>query len=828
MSPRAKRILLILGGATLVALVGGRTVADFYVDALWFGHLGYGDVFRTVFWTRLAVHAAAGFLAAAFCFVNLTGLVRFAPALQVRRRRYANLEFAEAIPTRFWVSTAAAVSLFFGAWTGRWLARGYALDLLAWLNAIEWGIADPIFGRDLSFYVFDLPAYSALHAFAALVVLGTAALSLITHALGGGIRLSAGRLTVSHEARAHFTLFLAWAFLLVAWGYALGLYGLLSSGRSPTDALGYTDASVRIAGHRALIGVSALAAAAAIASVWKRTGMWAVAAAAAWLLAVAVVDHAWPAAVQKLRVDPNELALERPYIKINMEFTRRAYGLDAIERDFFPYTPDARPEPAAVDAAVNGLLLWDAPSLKAVYDQFHGLATYYSFPSVDFDRYGEPQRPELVAVAVREVDTRRVAPETLTWQNLHASPTYARGVGLVMSAASRAGPTGEPIEYVSGLPPVVAPGAPPGVSLERPEVYFGERTGTFVLYAPPPEAAGPEPLGVELRSWFRRLALAWAFQDEKLLLSAAARGRNRILFHRQIGERLSRLFPFFVYDLTGEGAGVEAYPVLAGGRVQWIVEGYTVTPRFPLAQRGPGGIRYARNSVKATVDALTGAVHLYVADPADPIVRVYARLFPGALEPLDSMPADLRRHLRYPEAFLELQASMLLAYHVPGPDSLYHSIDVWDVARELYPGDEESRVQPTYRLTPDPAGGDAFAAFTSFTPRGRDNLRAYLVARGDPSAQPRVTLYNLPAEQILGPRQVEALIKQDPYISQQLNLWAQRGVAVTRGHLQVVPVDSGFLFVKPLYLAAQGSGAVPGLRRVIVAAGTRVAMGADL
>ncbi len=205
------------------------------------------------------------------------------------------------------------------------------------------------------------------------------------------------------------------------------------------------------------------------------------------------------------------------------------------------------------------------------------------------------------------------------------------------------------------------------------------------------------------------------------------------------------------------------------------------------------------------------------------------RIFPGVLSPLDAMPASLRSHLRYPAALLKVQGSMWLAYHVPGPDSLYHSIDVWDVAKELYPGDEETSVEPTYLLLPHPeTGRPEFVGFYSFTPRGRDNLRAFLVARGDAEANPRVRLYNLPAEQILGPRQVEALIKQDPFISQQLNLWAQRGVAVTRGHLLVVPVDSSFVYVKPLYLAAQGSGAVPGLRRVIVASGTRVAMGADL
>lgn len=823
---RTKRILIGAGIALLAALLGGRALADFYVDAVWFRHLGYEDVFLRTFWTRLLIHALAGFVAAAFCFLNLTRLFRRVPAFQVRRRRYGNLEIAEAIPARFWIAGAAGVSLLFGAWTGRFLARGHTFELLAWVHAVPWGVVDPVFGRDLSFYVFDLPAYSALHAYAVLALLGTAILSVITHLLGGSLRVADGRLYVAPEARVHLTLFLAWVFLLTAWGYALGLYEMLNSGRSPTDALGYTDAVTRIPGHRVMVVVSLLAAAAAFVSAWKRSGVWLLGGGGAVLFGIAFIDHAWPAAVQKLRVDPNELALERPYIAMNMEYTRRAYGLDGVARDFFPYRPDARPARAAVERAVSGLPLWDERSLKAVYDQFQGLATYYAFPSVDFDRYGPPESPELVAVAVREVDTTRVAPQALTWQNLHVSPTYAHGVGLVMSAASRAGPTGEPIDYVFGLPPAVSADAPAGVELIWPEVYFGRRTRAFVFYRPPGDER-PEPLGVELGSWFRRLALAWALEDKNLLLSEAARGGSRILYRRQIEERLARLFPFLDYAVRRDG--VEAYPVLAEGRIQWIVEAYTATRRFPLAQRGPGGVRYLRNSVKATVDALTGAVRFYVADPDDPMVKALDRIFPGVLLPLDSMPDVQRRHLRYPAGLLEVQGSMLLGYHVPGPDSLYHSIDVWDVAKELYPGDEESRVEPTYLLMPDPeTRRPEFVAFYSFTPRGRDNLRAFLLARGDPAADPRVTLYALPAEQILGPRQVEALIKQDPHISQQLNLWAQRGVAVTRGHLLVAPVDSGFVFVKPLYLAAQGTGAVPGLRRVIVAHGTQVAMGPDL
>ena len=832
MSPRTKRILVAAGVAFLAALLGGRALAGFYVDAVWFRHLGYEAVFYRVFWTRLLVHFAAGLLAAGFCFANLTGLFRMVPGLQVRRRRYANIEFAEAIPARLYVAGAGLVSILFGAWTGRFLA-GSTFEILAWLSAVPWDVSDPVFGRDLSFYVFDLPAYSALHTYAVLTLLGTAILSLVTHLLGGSIRVAEGRLSIAYETRVHLTLFVAWAFLLLAWGYALGLFGILNSGRGPTDALGYTDAATRIPGHRIMIVVSLLAAAAAFVAVWRRSGAWLTGGVAAVVFGVAFIGHAWPAAVQKLRVDPNELALERPYIGMNMEFTRRAYGLDRIASRFYPYRPEARPAASAVTAATRGLPLWDERSLKTVYDQFQGLATYYSFPSVHFDRYGPPDDPELVAVAVREVDTTRVAPQSLTWQNLHVGSTYTRGVGLVMSAASRAGPTGEPIDYVYGLPPVVAAGAPGGVELTQPEIYFGERTRAFVLYRPAgarEEAVadeGPEPRGVELDSWFRRLALAWAFEDKNLLLSQAARNGSRILYHRQIEERLSRLLPFLAYGARAGGA--EAYPALADGRIHWIVEGYTATRRFPLAQRGPGGARYLRNSVKATVDALTGAVRFYVAEPDDPMAQVLERIFPGVLLPLDSMPDALRRHLRYPRGLLEVQGSMLLGYHVPGPDSLYHSIDVWDVAKELYPGDDESRVEPTYFLRADPGSArPEFAAYYSFTPRGRDNLRAFLVARGDPAADPRVTLHHLPPEQILGPRQVEALIRQDPYISQQLNLWAQRGVAVTRGHLLLVPVDSSFVFVKPLYLAAQGSGAVPGLRRIIVAQGTRVAMGSDL
>lgn len=824
-----KRVLAVAAVAALVALLGGRALADIYVDALWFRDLGYEQVFRRIFWTRAALRAVFGLVAAAFCFANLVAPFRLTPGFKIRRRRYGNIEIAEAIPTRYWVAGAAVVSLLFGAWSGNHLAQARAFDILAWLHSVPWGVRDPVFGRDLGFYVFDLPAYSGLHTYAVLVLLGTAILTIVTHLLAGGIRIAGGRLQVQPEVRAHAVFLLACAYLLVAWGYWLGLYGLLNSGRSPTDALGYTDVVARIPGHRVMIVVSLLAALGTFAALWRRSPVLVWSSAGLVLFAIAFVDHAYPAAVQKLRVEPNEQAFERPYLAMNLEFTRRAYGLDGIRHEFFPYRPGAQPDPRRLEAALAGIPLWDGRVLKEVYERLHAGEPYHAFADVEFDRYGDPAAPKLVAIATREVDTTRVAPGARTWQGVHTSIPLGRGLGVVVSAASRAGPAGQPIDYLFGLPPVAVAGAPPGLSLAWPEIYFGERTRPFLLVRPV-GGGTPEPRGVALGSWFRRLAMAWAFQDRNILLSQAARGGARILYRREIGERLGRLMPFLVYEPLGAGSGVEAYPVLADGRLHWIVEAFTATRRFPLAQRGPGGVRYLRNSVKATVDGLTGDTRLYIADPGDPVVRVLDRVFPRALAPMDSMPDELRRHLRYPTHLLKVQSAVLFTYHVPGPDSLYHSVDAWDVPRELYSGDEESPVEPYPLLLSDPGtGAPEFVTFQMFTPRGRDNLRAFLVAR--PAAnhddEARLTLYHLPAEPIPGPRRIDALIAQDPFIAQEMALWAQRGAAVTRGHLLVVPVDSAFAYVKPIYLAPPGGGPAR-LARVVLSDGVRLGIGTDV
>lgn len=827
MSLTAKRILVGALVLALVALLGSRALAEIYADALWFQHLGYGQVFRRIFWVRAALHTIFGLLAGAFCFANLTAPFRLSPTFKIRRRRYGNLEIAEAIPTRYWVAGAAVGSLLFGVWSGNYLARTRTFEILVWLHAVPWGARDPVFGRDLGFYVFDLPAYSALHTYTVLVLLGTAILTIVTHLLAGGIRIAGGRLHIQPEVRTHALFFAGCTYLVVAWGYWLGLYGLLNSGRSPTDALGYTDAIARIPGHRVLIVVNLLAALATFAAIRRRSRILVAGSAGLVLFALAFVDRAYPAALQKLRVDPNELALERPYIRMNMEFTRHAYGLDRVERAFFRYQPGARPDARRVEAALAGLPLWDAAALKAVYEQVQTAENYHTFPDVDFDRYGDPAAPELVAISAREVDTTRIAPEGRTWQNLHASTAYGRGVGVVVSAASRTGPAGETIDYLAGLPPVPAAEAPAGLSIEWPDIYFGERTGLFLLYRPV-DGGAPQPRSVALGSWFRRLTMAWAFEDRNILLSHAARGGAHILYRREIGERLKRLMPLLVYEPLGSGTGVEAYPVLAGGRIHWIAEAYTATLRFPLAQRGPGGVRYLRNSVKATVDALSGSTRFYVVDPEDPIVRALDRVSPRALTPIDSMPPELRRHLRYSTNFLKVQSSMLLVYHVPGPDSLYHSVDIWDAPRELYPGEEESPVEPYPVLLPDPATGKPeFVTLHMFTPRARGNLRAFLTARASANPEAGLVLHHLPAEPIPGPRQVEALIAQDPFIAQELGLWAQRGATVTRGHLLVVPVDSAFVYVKPIYVSAPGGGP-PRLRRIIVSDGARVGVGTDV
>lgn len=825
MGRQSRRILIAAGVGILVALIGGRVASGLYVDALWYSHLGYGAYFWKLKVVRWLVSLGLGLGAGSFLAANLYPFGRLAPRLHIRRR-YGNIEIAEVVPRRYLILTVVGIAVVFGWIIGLYAGSDWTLPILQFVNAPPWGTTDPIFGRDLSFYVFALPLLSGLQSLSVLVLVVTIVLVLIGHATTGGLGLEEGHLRISATAERHLGVLGGLLLLAVAFGFWVGIQELLWSGHGVTGTIGYADVAARFGAGRVLIALSVLAAIVLFVGSYRGQLLYGVVALAVLGIATLVLNHAYPTIVQQFRVEPNELERERPYLAYDIEFTRLGYGLNEFDEREYPLRIDHVPEGSAIARVTAGLPLWDRRPLRATFNQLQGINPYYTFADVDYDRYGAEQEIEQVAVAVREIDIDQLPPEARTWQNLHLSDNYTHGLGVVMTPASRVRPTGEPVYYVSGIPPVVGPEAPPEISLQWPEIYFGEETRQYVLVREEPGDERPRPLGVSLDGFHRKLSFAWTLGDKNLLLSQELQPDTRILYDRNVHERVRRLVPFLLLE-------ADIYPVLLDGRVVWVQDAYTVSSGFPLSQQiEVGGVptRYIRNSVKAVVDALTGEVQLYVVDPRDPVIASLEGAFPSLFRSLEEMPDGLRDHLRYPSDLLMIQVRLLQAYHVRDPRALYHQLDLWDLPVERYREGEEV-MRPYYVVMPDPTGEDgapAFLAIYPMTARGRDNLRALIVARGTLEDGPPATVLGLPSEQVLGPRQVEVRIDQDPQISQQFTLWQQRGSRVIRGHLLVIPVEGTFVYVEPIFLEAESGGAAPSLERVVLATADRIAMGTDV
>ncbi len=581
-------------------------------------------------------------------------------------------------------------------------------------------------------------------------------------------------------------------------------------------APGYADVYALLPGKLVVTALAVGAAAAIAWGAWNGSRRAPVAGASLLLAGIFGAQVVYPALVQKLTVEPNEFPRERPFIEQHLSFTRLAYGLADLQRFAFPYRAPEGLREARLMEVLSGVPLWDARPLLQAFNETQTLFQYYDFVSVHPDRYGPAGEEQQVAVSVRELDPSKLSETAQTWQNLHLN--YVSGKGVVVGPVASMADDGAPLYYVYDLdPPKLAPAAPAALEVTQPEVYFGEGTRGYVILG-----AEAGPVGVQLDRVWKKLVFAWAFQSKNLFLSDETTADSRIVYRRQIVERAQHVAPFLRF--TEEGG---ALPVVTGGRVVWILDGYTGSAHFPMAREMAfegRAVRYLRNSAKVTVDGVTGAVAVYAADPADPILATYADLLPGVVRPIEQMPPELRRHLRVPRALVHLQSQVLGEYHMADPRAFYAGEDVWALAMETY-RNEAVPVEPIYSMLPLPgAPRREFLLSVPFVSRGRQNMTALMVTRNDPPHYGEQLLLELPRDELVpGPQQVEAMIDQDPDISQQLSLWRQGGSDVVRGHLVVVPMDSTLIYAEPLYLVAENV-AIPQLERVILSTGQQVVM----
>jgi uncharacterized protein len=834
---RTARIAGITAAVLVAILVFGRSAAVFYTDALWFDAAGYSAVFWRQLLATVVTRAITGAVGAAIILLNLWYVLRQLGPVHLRRR-YGNLEFAEQVPRSLLVGGAVVIAALAGWWLATLQFGGNVpVAMLAWLQRENWGVTDPLFGLDLSFYVFSLPVYSRLLEFLLMVLVWSALLVGIGYVLIGAVRMRGSRFEMDERPRLHFAALAASLLVTFAALYLLGRYQFLLQGSGFGGTVGYTDVHARLPA-RLLIGVLSIGAAVAIVHGARRRS-WGPPTAAFGVLLLAGVGMGviYPAVVQQVQVEPNQLAREVDYIRWNMEFTRRAYGLDLIERRNFSYRRADAATWASMAPALEQLPLWDAGPLQTAFNELQTRVRYYHFPDVDYDRYGPEGDRRQVAVAVREVSREGVPENARTWSNFRLNPVYTRGVGAVVTPAADK-VQGNPIYWLGEMPVQRHAAAPPELELHEPSIFFGEsmaddyivvgHNARFTAEAPELERALP-PLprvetGVQLSNYLRTIAFAWRFGDQNLLFARELTDTSRLVFRRQVLDRARTVAPFLLWD-------PDPHPVVLDGRIVWLLDGYTVSSTYPLARsfeiQDLAPLRYLRSSVKATIDAVTGELQIFALPDPDPILRTYRRVFPTLLREWDEMPAAVQAHLRYPGLLFRVQADVLEQYHLDRPEAFYAGQDVWQLPQELSP-QVRRRARPNYIMMPLPgATQPEFLLSSAFIARERQNMTAILLARSDMPNYGELTLLEMPRdEQIRGPSQLQALIEQDPVISQQLALWRQAGRTVEMGRLRIIPTNASILYVQPLFLSAQDRG-IPQLQRVIVSDGSSVSMAED-
>lgn len=839
-SLRVRRLLPWAVALTLLLVFSGSLV-HLLTEGWWFESVGYAPVF----WLRLRWQLALGLGAFALYAGVLWGTYQIAQRLTRDHpyrflSRYSDLTQRDQIQ-RF-IHWGAAGLVFV-------LALGVALQataawqtVLQFLNPTAFGIADPIFQRDISFYMFQLPLWQGLQANLLGLLVWSLLIAATIYAFKGEVRPERGwKYFLTGQAKAHLCLLLAAIAVLLAAGFWLDRYGLLYSNSGVIFGAGYTDVHARLQAYW-LMGFVTLAVAALFLIALGRSGFsLPIFGIVIYLGLLVLVNGLYPWFQQNFVVEPNELTMERPYIEHNIAFTRAAYNLTSVVSEPFPADNSLDREVLnANEPTVGNIRLWDYAPLLSTYKQLQEIRLYYNFEDVDIDRYTLNGDYRQVTLSARELPVEQLPPEAQNWINRQLKFTH--GFGVVMSPVNQVTPNGLPDFFIRNVPPSSTVDLP----LDQPRVYYGESTRNYIFTGANTDEFD-YPMGdtnaayrytgeggVPLNSWLRRLAYAFDLGNTRILISNYFTSDTRIHYHRLITDRVRQVAPFLTYD-------GDPYPAIVDGRIKWILDGYTSSDRYPYSEplnrpddlislvdsANPlmrNGVNYIRDAVKVFIDAYDGTLEFYARDAEDPILATYSRIFPNLFRPIEEMPDIYRQHLRYPQDIFTVQAQMYRAYHMENPEVFYNREDLWRFPEH----EEDGAVQPMepyYIIMKLPRlEREEFLQILPFTPANRDNMIAWMAGGSDGDNYGRLLLYEFPKQELVfGPTQIEARISQTPEISEQLTLWSQQGSGVIRGTLLVIPVEQSLLYVQPIYLRAD-QGELPELRRVIVAYNERVVM----
>ena len=833
--PRRRRVLVSLLASLAVAVFGGGATLSYYVDALWFESLGY----TSVFWTRLNLEAATFGAFALITFLALYGVF-----LALRPARLDELIDGTIFINRQRVKlpvepvlnlTALGVAVAISATIGASMMARWTTLALYWHAPRGATTLDPVFGRPLSFYLFTLPALQLIAGWLLTLAVIACVIASLFVAVTGSARVLTERRFVAGETRPWRGLSLGFAALLLtlAARVYLGRFELLFQDGTIFAGVTYTDAHVTLTGMLvvsvALIVGAAVAGICAISALRRRWLVASVVPAIVCYVIVAVVG--WY--VSSFIVKPNQLVRERPFIAHNIEMTRRGYALDRIEPHPFP--ADSGIE--AVDSLNNqttleNIRLWDWRALQDTLRQIQAIRTYYDFPDIDIDRYQVGGSVRQMMLATRELNVDKLPESSRNWIN--EKLIYTHGYGVTMNPVNGFTPEGLPTLVLSNMP---IQSAIPGLTITRPEIYFGELTNTDVyVKTRQKEFNYPQGdtnnltsyegnAGIRLGGFLRRTLIALDRGDiAKLPFSDDVSSESRLLMRRNLRERVQELAPFLTLD-------PDPYVVVGeDGRIYWFMDAFTTSDSYPDARRyrlGDERINYIRNSVKILIDAYTGATTFYVFDANDPIIAAYQGIFPALFTDASAMPPALRKHVRYPELLLTVQAAVYGLYHMTNPDVFYNREDLWSVATEIGLTDQRQQVtEPNFVLMTLPGErATEFIEILPFTPANRNNLIGWIAGRSDGEHYGQAVVYDFPKTKLVdGPLQIEARIDQNAQLSGQLTLWNQQGSHVRRGSLIVIPIGRALLYAEPIYLQAERSP-MPELRLVVLAVQDRLAYG---
>ncbi len=795
--------------------------AGFLTDWFWFQEIGYQVVFSKMLAAQNTLFIVTAAFAFAMLYLNFSiarGGKSVVPVLYQVNPNMPPMDISGGLRKIPLLLSLAAAAMF------GFVGSSQAMGVLQLMNRVSFGTVDPVFGRDIGWFVFVLPQISVwLGVVRTLLVLSLMG-SLLLYLFRGMFHIKP-RARIDEPAATHIAILIALFLVTSALQiWFVSIPGLNYSTTGPLVGASYTDLHARYPAMH-LTAIAALLAAAMViyGMLRRKLAFYSVIAIVSYLVFSVVVGGLFPAAMQRFVVAPTELTKEAPQLQRYITATRRAWDLDSVEtRDLNGIGNLTLDDIRSNAATIQNVRLWDREPLLQTFGQLQEIRTYYDFVNVDDDRYMVDGHYRQVMLAPRELNSASLPTRSFINQHL----TFTHGMGLTLGPVNEVTSEGLPVLFVKDLPPA----STVSLKVTRPQIYFGELTDEHVfINTRQPEFDYPSgdanistrytgTGGVRVGNVLKRALFAIRFGALNILLSGDIGADSRVMYTRQIKQRVEKALPFLSLD-------EDPYMVIAeDGKLKWIVDGYTSTTRYPNSYRMDNGMTYMRNSVKVVIDAYDGSLNSYVADADDPMIRMYAKIFPGILLPLSQMPVSLRAHMRYPHDLFRVQSTLYTVFHMSNPTTFYNREDQWQLP--VLDNQAESADRFTRHLImrlPEEKSAE-YIYMAPFSPRGKDNLAAWMVARNDGDHYGKLRVYRFPKQSLIyGPKQIMSRINQDTEISRQLTLWDQRGSEVLRGELLVIPINEALLYVQPIYLRAE-NGKIPELKRVVVAFQNRVVM----